>query len=283
MANKKYKLTDGDYWASDGVYDLGQSKTQRQINSDLNGAINDNAQTYLVAETTWEQGSISGTGADTESTTRIRTKNYIPLDNVTSISGYIDSGYMFGVSWYDSSKTFISDDGWYNTTTKAEKPTNAAFCRIILAYSNSATITPSESSHIEVRLNMTVKNALATVNDKAKYDIYEPGVYVFERVVLPAYVTGSGNYIDFMLPITVKPSLSLAATYEKSTVISGSTVLTVAYLTDGYLQAPTAMSDNVTIIKKDSFGVQFEIGFLSTQIASRPATIIISKLTITAT
>lgn len=40
MANKKYKLTDGDYWASDGVYDLGQSKTQRQINSDLNTAIN---------------------------------------------------------------------------------------------------------------------------------------------------------------------------------------------------------------------------------------------------
>lgn len=43
MANKKYKLADNDYWASDGVYDFGQSKTQRQINSDLNGAIDYNS------------------------------------------------------------------------------------------------------------------------------------------------------------------------------------------------------------------------------------------------
>ena len=37
--NKKYKLTDGNMWATDGVYDFDQDKTQRQINSALNGAI----------------------------------------------------------------------------------------------------------------------------------------------------------------------------------------------------------------------------------------------------
>ncbi len=41
MSNKKYKLTDGNYWEASGIYDLGQSKTQREINADLNGAIND--------------------------------------------------------------------------------------------------------------------------------------------------------------------------------------------------------------------------------------------------
>ena len=41
MANKKYKLTDGNYWATDGVYDFDQGKTQREVNSDLSGAIND--------------------------------------------------------------------------------------------------------------------------------------------------------------------------------------------------------------------------------------------------
>ena len=41
MANKKYKLSNSDYWATDGVWDFGQGKTQRQVNSDLNGAIND--------------------------------------------------------------------------------------------------------------------------------------------------------------------------------------------------------------------------------------------------
>lgn len=46
MANKKYKLTDGNYWATDGIHDFGQNKTQREINaalvqadSDLSGAI----------------------------------------------------------------------------------------------------------------------------------------------------------------------------------------------------------------------------------------------------
>lgn len=48
MANKKYKLTDGNYWATDGIHDFGQNKTQREINaalvqadSDLSGAIDD--------------------------------------------------------------------------------------------------------------------------------------------------------------------------------------------------------------------------------------------------
>lgn len=40
MANKKYKLTDGNYWATDGVYDFDQGKTQREVNGDLIGAIN---------------------------------------------------------------------------------------------------------------------------------------------------------------------------------------------------------------------------------------------------
>ena len=47
MANKKYKLTDGNYWATDGIHDFGQNKTQREINaalvqadSELSGAIN---------------------------------------------------------------------------------------------------------------------------------------------------------------------------------------------------------------------------------------------------
>lgn len=39
MANKKYKLTDGNMWATDGVYDFDQGKTQREVNSELIGAI----------------------------------------------------------------------------------------------------------------------------------------------------------------------------------------------------------------------------------------------------
>lgn len=38
MAN--IKLTN-DYWETSGVYDIAESKTQRQINADLKGTIND--------------------------------------------------------------------------------------------------------------------------------------------------------------------------------------------------------------------------------------------------
>lgn len=41
MANKKYKLTDGNYWATDGVYDFDQTKTQREINGELSDAVSD--------------------------------------------------------------------------------------------------------------------------------------------------------------------------------------------------------------------------------------------------
>lgn len=47
MANKKLKLSE-DYWETSGVYDITQGKTQRQINSDLNGAVN----TYIDSLTT---------------------------------------------------------------------------------------------------------------------------------------------------------------------------------------------------------------------------------------
>lgn len=247
----------------------------------LNGALN----TFLVADTTWEQGSISGTGAETVSTTRIRTKNYIPVTKAESVSGVVDSGYMFSVSWYNSSKTFISDSGWNNTTAKVEKPAGAAFCRIILALTNNDPITPDASVHIEVRLDMTVKNAIDTVNDKAKYDIYDEGIYAYNNPILAAYTTGSGNYIDFFLPIKVNPILTIAATYEQSYRHEGDLgdTHTTAYLLDGKIDATVAMNANITILKKTESGITFEIGFTNTQTPAKPATICVARLVITAT
>lgn len=47
MAN--IKLTN-DYWETSGIYDITQSKTQRQINSDLSGAITQNNNNLAAAE-----------------------------------------------------------------------------------------------------------------------------------------------------------------------------------------------------------------------------------------
>ena len=63
MANKKYKLTDGNYWATDGIHDFGQNKTQREINaalvqadSDLSGAITSETTARQNVDTAIENG-----------------------------------------------------------------------------------------------------------------------------------------------------------------------------------------------------------------------------------
>ena len=40
MANKKYKLSNSDYWETSGVYDITEGKTQREVNAALKGSLN---------------------------------------------------------------------------------------------------------------------------------------------------------------------------------------------------------------------------------------------------
>ena len=73
MANKKYKLTDGNYWATDGIHDFGQNKTQREINaalvqadSDLSGAIKGvaNKHKYVFISDSYGVGITAGGTTD---------------------------------------------------------------------------------------------------------------------------------------------------------------------------------------------------------------------------
>ena len=80
MANKKYKLTDGNYWATDGVYDFDQGKTQREVNSDLIGAITSVENGIAIV--------VNGKRATTSATTG----QFVLLVNST-ISGKTDGMY----------------------------------------------------------------------------------------------------------------------------------------------------------------------------------------------
>ena len=63
MANKKYKLTDGNMWATDGIHDFGQNKTQRTINSEVNSALGGKAPTnHASTATTYGAASTSNYG-----------------------------------------------------------------------------------------------------------------------------------------------------------------------------------------------------------------------------
>ena len=124
MANKKYKLTDGNYWATDGVYDFDQGKTQREVNSDLSGAITNvqnqitaNVQTSTKATKQYKVGEylvlngvlyrvkidISNGGTITPNTNVIATttsgESYYTTGNVLTFEqGYLSpfSGYIGG-------------------------------------------------------------------------------------------------------------------------------------------------------------------------------------------
>ena len=63
MANKKYKLADGNMWATDGIHDFGQNKTQRTINSEVNTALGGKAPTnHASTSTTYGKGTSSNYG-----------------------------------------------------------------------------------------------------------------------------------------------------------------------------------------------------------------------------
>ena len=73
----------------------------------------------------WEVGGINHTtGADTSSTTVIRSKNYIPCERNTVY--YLHAPYMY-VHYYDADKNFISYD--YDRNTTITTPQNAKYMR----------------------------------------------------------------------------------------------------------------------------------------------------------
>ena len=80
----------------------------------------------------WERGTLSATGQPDNTSTTIRSKNYIPVISDTDYyvgitSDGFDDIYYIAVSWYDSNKNFISRT--YCNRKVVKSPTNAAFLK----------------------------------------------------------------------------------------------------------------------------------------------------------
>lgn len=103
--------------------------------------------TYQVTD--WEQGTISGSGADQSSNTRIRSIGYIPVSQssqaVYTITAIDTNGTSLrtNIMMYDSDFGCIYDSGWNISGTALSDSHNAAYIRIVLSY-NSGNITPSD-------------------------------------------------------------------------------------------------------------------------------------------
>lgn len=224
MANIKLQ---SDYWETSGVYDLAQSKTQRQINSDVNTALNSNFGKYEILlnstyttysqnyNNTWEQGSINTTGANSSSSTRIRTTFIdIPYDSKVNIKAA--TGYKISVRVYKG--TSISDGIYYTDTTWQTEndytvPTNCAI-RIAYATSDDATIAPSDITAANAPtvtvypLNMPAKkinhNKIMFIGNSKSWNTSE---YV-------AKVLGDLGYLDTEVICPYKGSIGLQDHYD---------------------------------------------------------------------
>ena len=146
MANKKYKLANSDYWATDGVYDLGQSKTQRTINSDVNTKIGN---TTMGTTATTLTGAIAEHEGDIGNLNTAIKRNIFTVEG-TLISNVSSSGNIFTQSTASDSRI-----------TSSTKVANVIFDIPIYVSSMSVVVTPGTGT---VTITGTTVSFAGTVN-----------------------------------------------------------------------------------------------------------------------
>jgi len=101
MANKKYKLSDSDYWEASGVYDITEGKTQREINAakvPTSRTVNGKALSSNITLSSEDIGDDSGAGGANVKASlaalkgSLNTIENLDLSSITMQSGYSLAG-----------------------------------------------------------------------------------------------------------------------------------------------------------------------------------------------
>lgn len=101
--------------------------------------------------TDWEQGTITSSGSDSSSNTRIRSIGYTsvspsPTASYTVVAKDTNNvALRINIMMYDSEYRCIYDSGWYASGSIVNDSHNASYVRIVLSYS-SGNISPSNLS-----------------------------------------------------------------------------------------------------------------------------------------
>ena len=94
----------------------------------------------------WEQGTLAGQhGGPVDSTTRLRTKNFIPVKTSATYIFDVSSGYEVLRYEYDTNYT-MTVSGGFNWKDKLVFTTHAdtRFCKLLIKKSNDAEIVPDD-------------------------------------------------------------------------------------------------------------------------------------------
>ena len=102
----------------------------------------------IVAGVDWEIGKIDSTG-NVPDIARIRTVNYIDIEDVIKIALSIDAGYRIGIHSYTSSYEYISDSGWLTGTRDFVPASNARYIRIVMSDTSDSLADISFATHLK--------------------------------------------------------------------------------------------------------------------------------------
>lgn len=120
----------------------------------------DNVNILPTDESEWEQGTISD-GNLQDSTTRIRTKNYCPINVLKqTISMASGQNYVYGnINYYKSDKTYINNQYILSgnkdtnfTELTFTPPEGTAYFKVVIKKADDSTILASEISNIKPKL-----------------------------------------------------------------------------------------------------------------------------------
>ena len=250
LAAVQGKLLDGK------IAQLGQEATEK-----IGGSISPSL--------SLEQGSIaSATGLDTTvlRTERIRTANYIRADKIKVTT----AGNKVSVVGYKEDGTFVSGVGWL-TTSQDVTISGAVKYRFIFAYSDDATIVPTDFPSLGVSIVAEYKSDFATTEELSSV-LY--GDTKYETTF------GTGTSVEIKkLGFTLK---------------AGETYRFTIYPYTGYTNGPVAVSTSATgsaaldrpivdvVITEESYSTDFQITadarYLRVFCRSQQVRLVVSKI-----
>ncbi len=108
-----------------------------------------------TSDVVFEQGTIYTTGDD-YSTSRVRSVGYIDVDTAYPCMSGLSNDLQVSIMEYDENKTCIVDGPWQPGGTISTLNTNTKFVRIVLRYSNDASITPEAVTSFSLNKHITV-------------------------------------------------------------------------------------------------------------------------------
>lgn len=104
-------------------------------------------------ETEWEQGTING-GSNEANTTRLRTKNYIEINENTLYTFRLENALIGNVWFYDAQKQVVNNlyDMIFQTGMQSVEfttPKNTKYYKVVIRYEDNSVITSQEISEIK--------------------------------------------------------------------------------------------------------------------------------------